>query len=68
MICLEYGEVALTSCDGHASVARATGLYRDEHRFVGYCGMPGSLWLIDRCDLDVLPRSGGSEATPEGGS
>lgn len=55
VICLEYGEVSLASCARHASIARATGIYRDEHPFAGFCGLPATLWLGSAgCDLETV--------------
>jgi hypothetical protein len=50
----ERGEVALAACPVHSMVGRQAGLLIDEHRFSGYCGLPGSLWYPTHCDLDVL--------------
>lgn len=50
-----YGPVSLPTCDEHASVARASGVYVLEHAFEGWCGFPGTYWVgdpVNRCELD----------------
>lgn len=47
-----YGVVALATCDTHLPVARATAPVAGEHDFEGFCGFPGSLFYLERCDLD----------------
>lgn len=52
-----YGEVALSSCDDHVGLARASGRLVQEHTFDGCCGFPGSLWIIE-LNVCVLDDSG----------
>jgi hypothetical protein len=53
-VVIEYGDVGLASCDGHASVARSAGRFVAEHEHEGYCGFPSTLWHdeLNRCVLD----------------
>lgn len=48
----EYGVVGLSTCDGHASIARAAGTWIDEHPFAGVCGFPSTRWESGRCVID----------------
>lgn len=53
-----HGVVALTACEEHAPVARMAGAAVAEHRFQGFCELPGALWAPEnRCVLDGSGRS-----------
>lgn len=47
-----WGRVALASCDRHAPIARAAGLYEAEHPHRGVCGLPAALWADEGCVID----------------
>lgn len=47
-----YGCVALATCDRHASIARASGRFVEEHIYEGVCGMAGTIWVNNQCVLD----------------
>ncbi len=53
VISIEWGEVALATCDAHAPIARSTGIVHDEHEFTGCCGMEPVVWMGDHCALFV---------------
>lgn len=53
-----WGPVALSSCDAHRSIARASGTPIDEHLHVGFCGLPGALWMYPPISACVIDDSG----------
>lgn len=51
VICLEWGPVALATCDEHAAAARATGVLVDEHPYGQWCWYPDAMWLPGGCTV-----------------
>lgn len=50
----EYRQVALSTCDRHAPIARVAGRFVAEHEHALLCGLPGTLWaeVENVCVLD----------------
>lgn len=52
-----HGEVALTTCEEHLSVAQRAGTFLQQHPHAGVCGLPSTIWLIE-ANVCTIEESG----------